>query len=427
VIHRLDQDYVRQVDFWAVISAALGVSAWLVWLFQGTCFAVSSEKLVVRAKYQVFQAVLRQDMQFFDEKAHSPGALASLVSTSTNDLAGVSGPVLGSILTCITTIVVGIVISMIAGWKLALVCTSAVPIVVACGWLRLRILVIFDRQIRKTNEDAAAYASEMVSAIRTVASLCLEQHVLDEYQRLLEQQASQSVKTILQASIFYGFSHSLHFLAAALAFWYGGKMIVEEGYSITSVFVCFTALVSGAQIAGAVFTFAPDASKAMHASQELKSLLDRRPQIEGKCPDAQPPAEIEGRIHFESVSFCYPTRPEHSVLNAFNLSIEPGQYIAFVGPSGGGKSTLIALLERFFDPAHGRILVDGQDISALDVYKYRQQLSLVSQEPILFQGTIRENLLLGAAKDVSDEDVLRTCKEANLGDFLSSLPYVQSS
>jgi ATP-binding cassette subfamily B (MDR/TAP) protein 1 len=410
------------VGFWVIMYAVLGIVAWILWLGQGICFAISSEKLIARARTQIFRAILHQDIEFFDEKPHAAGALAALISSGTDDLAAFSGPVIGSILTFLVTIVIGVIFSSISGWKLALVCSCAIPIIAACGWLRLRILVALDNKMRKANEDAASYASEMISAVQTVAILGLEPKVVNEYQQVLQRLAAKSVRPILLVSGLYAFAHSFTFLAAALTFWYGGKLIVEEGYTVSQVLICFTALISGAQIAGAVFSYAPDMSKAIHASQNLQRIFDRRPHIDTRRSSGKVPAMFTGRIEFEVVSFYYPTRPSHLVLDRLSLTILPGQYIALVGASGCGKSTIIALLERFFDPSCGRILVDGEDISNIDLNEYRKWMSLVSQEPVLYQGTIRENLIFGSTRDITEQDIIQACKEANIYDFISSLP-----
>ncbi|KYK57772.1 hypothetical protein DCS_04785 [Drechmeria coniospora] len=188
-------------------------------------------------------------------------------------------------------------------------------------------------------------------------------------------------------------------------------------------FLCFMAIIFGAQSAGTIFSFAPDMGKAHHAAQELKELFDRQPTIDSWSEEGARLEEVEGHIEFRDVHFRYPTRPQQPVLRGLNLAIRPGQYVALVGASGCGKSTTIALLERFYDPLAGGVFIDGKEISTLNVNDYRSHIALVSQEPTLYQGSIRENILLGTAKEeVSDEDVEFACREANIYDFIVSLP-----
>lgn len=163
--------------------------------------------------------------------------------------------------------------------------------------------------------------------------------------------------------------------------------------------------------------------KAQEAARHLKELFDRQPPIDPWSEDGEKIASIEGTIEFRDVHFRYPTRPEQPVLRGLNLTVKPGQYIALVGASGCGKSTTIALLERFYDPLVGGIFVDGKEISSLNIKDYRSFLALVSQEPTLYQGTIRENILLGVDRDdLPDSAIEFACKEANIYDFIQSLP-----
>lgn len=163
--------------------------------------------------------------------------------------------------------------------------------------------------------------------------------------------------------------------------------------------------------------------KAKHAAQELKELFDLKPSIDTWSPDGASLESVDGTVEFRDVHFRYPTRPEQPVLRGLNLTVKPGQYIALVGASGCGKSTTIALLERFYDPLAGGIYVDGKEISSLNVNEYRSFIALVSQEPTLYQGTIRENVLLGADRnDVPDSEIEFACREANIYDFIMSLP-----
>jgi ATP-binding cassette subfamily B (MDR/TAP) protein 1 len=199
-------------------------------------------------------------------------------------------------------------------------------------------------------------------------------------------------------------------------------------------------IVSGAQSAGTIFSFArtspfprdifprnnlclADMGKAKNAAQELKNLFDLKPAIDTWSTEGDCVESVEGTIEFRDVHFYYPTRPEQSVLCGLNMLVKPGQYIALVGASGCGKSTTIALLERFYDPIAGGIFLDGKEISSLNVNEYRSFIALVSQEPTLYHGTIRENVLLGVDRDdISDSEIEFACREANIYEFITSLP-----
>lgn len=163
--------------------------------------------------------------------------------------------------------------------------------------------------------------------------------------------------------------------------------------------------------------------KAQEAARHLQQLFDRKPAIDSLSTEGEKVTSMEGSIEFRDVHFRYAQRPEQPVLRGLSLTVKPGQYVALVGPSGCGKSTTVALLERFYDPIVGGVFVDGKEISSLNIKDYRSFLALVSQEPTLYQGTIRENILLGAdLEDVPDSAIEMVCREANIYDFIMSLP-----
>ncbi|KAJ4316133.1 hypothetical protein N0V94_005621 [Neodidymelliopsis sp. IMI 364377] len=414
-------DIPSEMSFWALMYLMLGIVAIASWFGQGACFAFSSERLICRAKEALFKAILRQEIGFFD--SHGTGELTLMLSQDTTHLAGLDGAVLGSILTFISTIIGGIVLSLIIGWKLALVCTAMMPITVGMGYMRLIILSLFDRKVRQTQSVSTAYAAEAVAAIRTVASLSLEGHVLNEYGAIMDRDAADSLRSILQASALYAASQSVVMLCGSLIFWYGGTLIASHEYTMLQFFICFSSLITGSQTAGAVFSFAPDMSKALHAGARLKEVLDRRSAMDTSNPGGKQIESCLGSVEMHSVSFRYATRPERLVLDQVSLSVKAGQTIALVGPSGCGKSTIIALLERFFEPEGGQISVDGNEISKLDVNDYRNLVSYVGQEPTIYSGTIRENIVLGSNNaNVTEDDIIQACKDGNIYEFILSLP-----
>lgn len=412
----------HDASFWCLMFLMLAFVQFIAYSIQGTLFAKCSERLIHRVRDQAFRTMLRQDIEFFDLDENSAGSLTSFLSTETTHVAGLSGVTLGTLLLVTTTLISACTLALAIGWKLALVCIATIPILLACGFLRFYMLARFQRRARSAYSGSASYASEAITAIRTVASLTRENDVLNQYRASLAAQQRASLRSILKSSALYAASQSLMFLAFALAFWYGGTLIAKLEYGMFTFFVVFSAVIFGAQSAGTVFSFAPDMGKAAESARSLKALFDRKPLIDTWSTDGDKLDSVDGHLEFRDVHFRYPTRPEQPVLRGLNLTVSPGQYIALVGPSGCGKSTTIALLERFYDPLGGGVYVDGKEISSLNVNDYRRHIALVSQEPTLYQGTIRENILLGAATDVSDAQIEYACKEANIFDFIISLP-----
>ncbi|KAG8532088.1 GTPase-activating protein [Bacidia gigantensis] len=413
----------HDANFWSLMYLMLAITQFLAYGISGVVFAYCSERLVHRARDRAFRAMLRQDIAWFDREENSAGALTSFLSTETTHLSGVSGVTLGTILLVSTTLIVSIIMAVVIGWKLGLVCSATIPLLLVCGYLRFYMLSKFAQRAKKAYKNSAAYACEATAAIRTVASLTREGDVWEHYHQGLVEQGRKSLTSILRSSTLYASSQSLMFLCNALAFWYGGTLIASREYSEFQFFLVFSAIIFGAQSAGTIFSFAPDMGKAKQAAQELKKLFDRVPEIDSWSPDGQPLKHVEGTIEFRDVHFRYPTRPEQPVLKGLNLTVKPGQYVALVGASGCGKSTTIQLMERFYDPLSGGVYIDGQEISKLNLNEYRGFLALVSQEPTLYQGSIRDNILLGADReDIPEEAIVQACKDANIHDFITSLP-----
>ncbi|CAI7642787.1 unnamed protein product [Penicillium glandicola] len=393
-------------NFWSLMFFIVGIVQIITFSIHGIAFAFSSERLIRKARSKAFRVMLRQDINFFDREENSTGALTSFLSTETKHLSGISGQTLGTILMTSTTLIAAIVIALSFGWKLALVCISVVPILLGCGFYRFYMLAAFQARSKTAYEGSASYACEATSAIRTVASLTRENDVWSFYHAQLDQQG-----------------RALVFFCVALGFWYGGTLLGHHEYDTFRFFVCFSEILFGAQSAGTVFSFSPDMGKAKNAAAEFLKLFERRPTIDTWSEDGENLNHCEGTIEFKDVHFRYPTRPEQPVLRGLNLTVKPGQYIALVGPSGCGKSTTIALLERFYDALSGGVYVDDKNIADLNVNSYRSHLALVSQEPTLYQGTVKENILLGSPnEDPTEEELIQVCKDANIYDFIMSLP-----
>ena len=336
-----------------------------------------------------------------------------------------SGATLGTICQVFTTLIVGSTVSTVIGWKLALVCISTIPVVLGCGFLRVKTLTKLAIRQRMAYGKSASYATEAVSGIRTVAALTREQDVWNYYHSQIAIQTDNCVKATFVSSALYAASQSFNFLCVALGFWYGSTLIQAREYSMFQFFVCLQSVVFGAQTAGIIFSFAPDMGKAKLAAAQMKALFDRKIEVDTWSKGGSAVPTMQGHVEFRDVHFRYPTRPEQPILNGLDLNIRPGQFVALVGASGCGKSTTIGLMERFYNPASGSILVDGQDISTMNVNQYRKHVSLVAQEPTLYQGTIRENILMGAGRNpdtITEEELVRACKESNAYDFIMSLP-----
>lgn len=410
------------INFWSAMYILLAGVLFIVNIIQGFAFGRASQRLTFSLKEKIFKLLLKQENAFFDRHE----SISSLITLMNNDpmaLGFVCNQIIGTFAAVCTTNLAAIGIAIGYGWKLGLVATATIPILLLCGFLRIYLLVLVEQRAKSTNEASAVQAREAINTIRTVASLSSESNVLDSYHKLLSKQRQANFGWILSISALYTPSVSLFFACMALIFWYGTKLLADREYTVLQLWVCFVEVMFSTQTATAAFAHAPDIAKAQTAAYRIKSLFTySRSNEVPPGRSSWPP--IQGGIEINNVSFAYPSRPSRKILKKISLSITPGQYVAFVGPSGCGKTTMLSLLERFYSPTSGQISIDGMDIATLDAEMYRSHIALVSQEVGLFQGTVRENICLGvtSSEPPTEDEIMQACREANILDLVLSLP-----
>ncbi|CAL8095680.1 unnamed protein product [Calicophoron daubneyi] len=210
--------------------------------------------------------------------------------------------------------------------------------------------------------------------------------------------------------------------ASALIFWYGVKLLTTRGENYTpgDVILVFINVVMGSVFLGNALPNFQYFASAQQSAREIFGTIERVPPIDKDSP-GKTLDHFEGNITVKNVKFLYPTRPDITILRNFSLDLKSGQTVALVGPSGSGKSTIVHLLQRFYDPVEGEIRIEGIDIKELDLKKLRNQIGVVQQEPVLFEGTIADNIRLGKP-GATQEEIEEAAKEANAHDFICALP-----
>ncbi|KAK2746070.1 multidrug-resistance transporter mdr5 [Myotisia sp. PD_48] len=424
-VFQLPEDRIMERgSFWALMFFVLALGVLVAYASIGFFLTIAAffSTRFYRSKY--FKAMISQDIEYFDIPANSSGSLTARLSTDPQHLQDLISSNIGLILIVIVNLISVTILALATGWKLALVALfGCLPPLFAAGFTRMRMEMQAQDKNAKPFLESARFAAEAVSAIRTVSSLTLEPTVYNNYHAKLREPFIRSIKYTSFAMIFFGLSDSIDMATMALAFWYGGRLMSFGEYTMEQFFVIFIAIIFGGQAAGFIFGFTMNTTKAHAAANHIFHLRSQVAPINGST--GEPPASGEDSdiaVEFKNVTFHYPTRPNHPVLRKINLKIRRGQNIGLVGPSGCGKTTIIALLERFYDISSGEILINGKPLTAIDINQYRETASLVSQETTLYQGTIRENITLGVDREVPDEEIFQACKNANIHDFIISLP-----
>ncbi|EME44943.1 hypothetical protein DOTSEDRAFT_52355 [Dothistroma septosporum NZE10] len=413
----------QQADLYALMFFVLALANFGAYFAIGWCCNTIGQTVTHRYRKEMLDRILNFDQDFFDRPENSSGSLASkLTSVPTSLMELISANVMLMFIV-IVNVVASSVLGIAFGWKLGLVVVfGGLPILIGSGFIRIRMDQKLEKDSGERFADSAGLATEAVTSIKTISSLTLESEIMKEYSAAMDGIVASSTKGFLITLVPYALSQSLEFLVLALGFWYGSRLIASGEYTTTQFFVVFIAVVFGGQAAGQFFGYTTSITKAKLAANYILWLRTVIPKI-GETPenDDKGPSG-DGPISFDDVEFRYIQRHASRVLRGISMKIKPGTYAAFVGPSGCGKSTLVALLERFYDPSSGRLTLNDEDVRNMSPRLYRGYMSLVQQEPPLYQGSVRENICIGLEYDPTDEEVETACRQSNALDFITSLP-----
>ncbi|EKX31804.1 hypothetical protein GUITHDRAFT_122008 [Guillardia theta CCMP2712] len=344
-------------------------------------FGVMGEHLTQRLRKMCFASVLRQDVGFFDYPENASGSLTTKLAKDASLVENAVGSTIGLMIQNLVVMAISLTIAFIRGWMLTLICFSTFPLMVAANMLQMKFIAGSGGDLSAAYENATAIASEAVAGLRTVAAFSAEEQVENLYEENLKSENGAQQKTALAAGLGQGFSLFTVFFLYYCGFAGGAYLMKHEGYSfkdVLQVFFTVTFLGMAAGMAGAV---APDIAKGKPALISIFKLIDQEPKIDVNDPAGQKLQRVTGKIELRDVSFNYPARPDVKILQNLNLTIPAGKTSALVGGSGSGKSTIISLIERFYDPDSGKILLDDVDIKQLNLSWLRSHLGLVSQEP----------------------------------------------
>lgn len=422
-ISREDPEGQRQANFYALMFFIVAIANWIGFFSIGFACNVIGQHVTHRYRREMLERVMSYDQDFFDRPENSSGSLTAKLSSVPTSLQELISANVALLLIVVVNVVASSTLGIAYGWKLGLVVAfGGLPILLACGWFRIRLDQKLEADANTRFSDSAALATEAVTSIRTVASLTLEGTIMHEYRGAMADIVERATKGFIMTMIPFALSQSLEFLVFALGFWYGSRLIASGEYTTEQFFVVFIAVVFGGQAAGQFFGYSTSITKAQSAANYILWMRTINSKIAETSENQDRGPSGEGAMAMENIEFRYIQRHASRVLRGISLSIKPGQYCAFVGPSGCGKSTLISLIERFYDPTSGRITLSDEDIATMSPRNYRSFMSLVQQEPPLYQGSVRENISLGLSYDPSDDEVNDALRQSNGLEFVSSLP-----
>lgn len=437
------------------VAEASQLSFWyLVLVLSDTAEGILTQRIAIflsrTVRLQLYTSLMTDKSQaFFDES--KSGALASRLSSDCRTIAYDLNTWLPTLLTLILDIAYGLSYMAYTDWGLSIIVLIFLPIVAFSSWLQARWESPLQEQYYDMVDEANARATEALLHSKTVRIFGQQRREIELYRRLLHGLDGISWKLALASGLSVGFITLSYRFCLLATFWYGGTLVLRgdltEGQFLA--FCMFALSLSGSinEIpylnTRLVCTLA--SLNRVYSIIDNESVVDlklaklgepRTPSDNGVVPPAD--RVVKGHIEFKNVAFAYPSRSEVPVLQDFNLSVAAGASAALVGSSGGGKSTIVSLIVKLYQLSGGQITLDGVDIATLNTNWLRKQVGFVSQEPVLFSGTIRDNICYGLASDgfgllegtspkegiptVSQERVEEVARMANAHDFISSLP-----
>ncbi|CAG2172379.1 unnamed protein product, partial [Oppiella nova] len=418
--------FTDESDYWSFLM--LGVSA--AFLVCGyvlvATFSTAARNQTHRIRVLFFEAVLRQDITWFDTKASDDFA-----SKVTADLDLIQQGIGDKVALCVfsfSTVLFSLGTAFYYGWELTLIILSISPILVISFSVVTKIQARYAITEAISYGKAGAVAEEVLGAIRTVYAFDGQQKEIQRYDRNLGPAKKAGVKRTVITAIGGGMIWLCVYGSYGLAFWYGVRLIVRsiqdnnQQYEASTLLIIFMTVLMANINLGQAQPYFEAFAQARGAAALIFEVIERKPHIDSSSETGDKIVGLEGRVEFCDAHFAYPARPAVPVLNGLTMAVEPGQTVALVGASGCGKSTVIQLVQRFYDVSSGQVLIDGRDIRDLNVGWLRDRIGVVGQEPVLFGCSIADNIKLGYSA-ATQADVESASVDANAYDFIRRLPH----
>ncbi|CAN6814316.1 unnamed protein product [Brassica oleracea] len=416
-VDKMMQEVLKYALYFLVVGAAIWASSWA----EISCWMWTGERQTTKMRIKYLEAALNQDIQFFDTEVRTSDVV-SAINTDAVMVQDAISEKLGNFIHYMATFVSGFIVGFTAVWQLALVTIAVVPLIAVIGGIHTTTLSKLSNKSQESLSQAGNIVEQQtVVQIRVVMAFVGESRASQAYSSALKTAQKLGYKTGFAKGMGLGATYFVVFCCYALLLWYGGYLVrhhlTNGGLAIATM---FAVMIGGLGLGQSVPSMAAFA-KAKVAAAKIFRIIDHKPTIERNSESGVELESVTGLVELKNVDFSYPSRPDVKILNEFTLSVPAGKTIALVGSSGSGKSTVVSLIERFYDPTSGQVLLDGHDLKTLKLKWLRQQIGLVSQEPALFATSIKENILLGRP-DADQVEVEEAARVANAHSFIIKLP-----
>ncbi|WKY07567.1 hypothetical protein Q1695_007212 [Nippostrongylus brasiliensis] len=397
----------------------LGCGVFLAGTIQTTCFIAVCENLVNRLRRKFFKAILHQDIAWFD--TNNSGELATKLFDNLERFKEGTGDKIGLTIQYIAQSLGGFVIAFVFSWKLTLIMMSLTPFMIVCGSFMAKRAALVTKEEAKKYAEAGKIAEEALTSMKTVIAFNGQQYECERYDQALESAKAVGIKKSICTGMGLAFTSLLLFTSYCLGFWVGTDSVFNGEAQGGTVVTVFFSVLLGSTAIGQAGTHFSVIGTAAGATSALYEVIDKIPEIDSYSKEGERPHSLKGRVTVSDLKFAYSTRPDVQVLKGVSFEVNPGETVALVGSSGCGKSTIIQLLLRYYNPNEGKILIDGKAIEKINIEFLRNFIGVVLQEPRLFNTTIEQNIRYGR-EDITEAEILAALRRANAYDFVQALP-----
>ncbi|KAA8537503.1 hypothetical protein F0562_027111 [Nyssa sinensis] len=416
-----DHQIKQEVQRVSLIFVGVALITILIYLLQHYFYTLMGERLTARVRLLMFSAILSNEVGWFDLDENSTGSLTSKLAANATLVRSALADRLSTIVQNVALTVTAFVIAFTLSWRIASVIIATYPLLIGASIAEQLFLKGFGGDYTLAYSRATTVASEAIANIRTVASFGAEERISIQFASELNQPNKQALLRGHISGFGYGVSQLFAFCSYALGLWYASILIKRKDSNFGDIIKSFMVLIITALSVAETLALAPDIVKGSQALVSVFDILQRKTAINPDNPVSTVVTDINGDIEFRNVTFKYPTRPDITIFKDLNLKISAGKSLAIVGQSGTGKSTVISLIMRFYDPASGMVLIDGFDIKSLNLRSLRLKIGLVQQEPALFSTTIYDNIKYGNGQ-ATEIEIMKAAKAANAHGFISRMP-----
>ncbi|PIA51511.1 hypothetical protein AQUCO_01100393v1 [Aquilegia coerulea] len=380
-------------------------------------FGIMGEYLTKRVRETMLAKVLTFEIGWFDQKNNSSGALCSRLATDATMVKNMVADRMSFLAQSFSAACLAIILGMILSWRLAIAVLVMQPFIMGSFYGRAVLMRNMSMKILKAQNKGTALASEAVGNHRTITAFSSQERVMELFKATLRGPRSESKRQSWYTGLGLFISQFLTAANTGILFWYGGRLLYNGNITYKHLFQTFFIMVTAGRVIAEMGSMTSDLSKGTNALKAFLMILGRKTEMDSDDPDGIKAQKINGDIELKDVSFAYPSRPKQIILEDLSFKIQAGKTVAIVGHSGCGKSTVIRLIERFYDPLSGIVEIDGIDIRAYNLRSLRSHIALVSQEPTLFAGTVHENIGYGK-ENATEAEITEAATLANAHEFI---------